>query len=106
MSKDYKTAEFYLEQTDPLWFNLIDLDKLDMSNGEFCVFGQVQGAYTLYGDTNNYSEFCANNGITYEEEVRIGVISPRNRYNTIQKRWYSRVKTLQAKYKKEHPNES
>lgn len=47
MRHNYKIAEKLLEQENPLWFNLVDVDTLNMSDGEYCVLGQVGQKYYL-----------------------------------------------------------
>ena len=45
---DYKTAKKFLNEVfGKNWHDYIDVEKLDMSDGSYCIFGQLFGDYRL-----------------------------------------------------------
>ena len=34
-----------LDKTNPLWYQDVDINRLDLADGEYCILGQLNGSY-------------------------------------------------------------
>jgi hypothetical protein len=71
------------------WFNLINLDRLSVRSGSYCIGGQ------LHGDWFDFRDFALDKGVDYEELCSMGFDDPgMNNYTLLDDAWRTEIVRL------------
>lgn len=93
--KDINKGIEYLNETCPEWINVIDLEKLDLSNCERCILGQLYGSYLSAVKVLDLDPHeTANMGFSLR-----GYDYPFYNYNDLTRVWKRLIKEIREKKK-------